>query len=105
VPAADLDRLLLLLTVQIGVIIGVARVLGALMRRLRQPQVIGEIVAGLLLGPSFLGWLAPGVAGALFPERSATSRSSASSASSSSCSWSGSSWTPRCSAGAAEPRR
>jgi Kef-type K+ transport system membrane component KefB len=68
VPAADLDRLLLLLTVQIGIIIGLARVLGALMRRLRQPQVIGEIVAGLLLGPSFLGWLAPGVAGALFPE-------------------------------------
>ena len=67
-PAADLDRLLLLLTVQIGIIIGLARGLGALMRRLRQPQVIGEIVAGLLLGPSFLGWLAPGVAGALFPE-------------------------------------
>jgi Kef-type K+ transport system membrane component KefB len=68
VPAADLDRLLLLLTVQIGIIIGLARVLGALMRRLRQPQVIGEIIAGLLLGPSFLGWLAPGIAGALFPE-------------------------------------
>jgi Kef-type K+ transport system membrane component KefB len=67
VPLGNFDRLLLLLTVQIGVIIGVARLLGVLVRRLGQPQVIGEIVAGLLLGPSCLGWLAPGLFAALFP--------------------------------------
>jgi Kef-type K+ transport system membrane component KefB/nucleotide-binding universal stress UspA family protein len=58
---------LLLLTVQVGVIIAASRLLGVLVRRWSQPQVIGEIVAGLLLGPSLLGWLAPGVSAALFP--------------------------------------
>jgi Kef-type K+ transport system membrane component KefB len=63
----DADRLLLTLTLQIAVIIGVSRVLGALFRALRQPQVIGEVVAGILLGPSLLGWLAPSLSAALFP--------------------------------------
>lgn len=35
-------------------IIIVARILGAFFRRLNQPRVVGEIVAGILLGPSFL---------------------------------------------------
>ncbi|WP_439630531.1 cation:proton antiporter domain-containing protein [Gemmata sp.] len=38
-----------------------ARTFGALARRLKQPSVVGEIVAGLLLGPSLLGWVAPDV--------------------------------------------
>jgi K+:H+ antiporter len=33
------------------------RLVGALFRRLGQPPVIGEVVAGILLGPSFLGWI------------------------------------------------
>jgi Kef-type K+ transport system membrane component KefB len=70
VSAAEFDRLLLLLTVQIGVIIGLARLLGTLVQRVRQPQVIGEIIAGIVLGPSLLGWVAPGVANALFPDGS-----------------------------------
>ena len=37
------------------------------MRALGQPQVIGEMTAGILLGPSLLGWLAPGASAALFP--------------------------------------
>lgn len=65
----DLDRLLPLLTVQVGVIIAVSRLLGVLMRRFGQPQVIGEVIAGLLLGPSFFGWLAPGLSDALFPQQ------------------------------------
>ncbi len=44
-----------------------ARVLGALFRGMGQPQVIGEMIAGILLGPSFLGHLAPGFAAFLFP--------------------------------------
>lgn len=40
---------------------------GALARRLRQPPVIGETAAGIALGPSLLGWLAPGVQHQLFP--------------------------------------
>jgi Kef-type K+ transport system membrane component KefB len=46
-------------------VIVAARCLGALFRRFHQPPVMGEVLAGILLGPSFLGWLAPGVAGAL----------------------------------------
>jgi Kef-type K+ transport system membrane component KefB len=41
------------------VIVVAARILGAVFRWLHQPQVMGEVVAGLLPGPSFLGWLAP----------------------------------------------
>ncbi|HEX2202803.1 MAG TPA: cation:proton antiporter [Longimicrobium sp.] len=58
---------LLLLLVQIGVVVGAARILGLLFRRIHQPQVMGEMVAGILLGPSLLGWVAPGLSAALFP--------------------------------------
>jgi Kef-type K+ transport system membrane component KefB len=58
---------LFLLLVQIVVVVAVARAVGALSRRLGQPRVIGEIVAGLLLGPSFLGWIAPAAIEWLFP--------------------------------------
>jgi Kef-type K+ transport system membrane component KefB len=37
---------------------------------LRQPRVVGEIVAGILLGPSLLGWVLPGVSSSLFPPAS-----------------------------------
>src|ERR1700752_5195467 len=46
----------------LGVILIAARVVGAIFRTLHQPQVMGEVVAGILLGPSFFGWLAPGLA-------------------------------------------
>jgi Kef-type K+ transport system membrane component KefB len=43
------------------------RLLGALLARLRQPPVIGEVLAGIVLGPSLLGHLAPAVATAILP--------------------------------------
>jgi Kef-type K+ transport system membrane component KefB len=49
------------------VVLVVARTLGALFRFLHQPQVMGEVVAGILLGPSFLGWLGPGLASQILP--------------------------------------
>ncbi len=61
---------LVTLLIQIVIILAAARVLGWAFRAIRQPQVIGEMVAGILLGPSLLGWLAPGVSGALFPPTS-----------------------------------
>jgi Kef-type K+ transport system membrane component KefB len=51
-------------------IIVASRLLGLLVRRLGQPQVIAEISAGILLGPSLLGAIAPGTLSALFAPES-----------------------------------
>lgn len=56
-----------LLIVQIATILIVARIVGWLFSRLNQPRVIGEMVAGVLLGPSLLGWAAPEISASLFP--------------------------------------
>ncbi|HLL82045.1 MAG TPA: cation:proton antiporter [Longimicrobium sp.] len=61
---------LLLLLVQIGVVLVAARLVGLLFRRIHQPQVVGEMVAGILLGPSLLGWAAPEISARLFPAAS-----------------------------------
>jgi Kef-type K+ transport system membrane component KefB/nucleotide-binding universal stress UspA family protein len=58
---------MLLLLCQIAVVLSVSRVLGALAVRLGQPQVVGEMVAGIALGPSLLGLLAPGAFEMIFP--------------------------------------
>ena len=52
---------------QIAIILAVARLLGALLRWLGQPQVVGEMLAGIVLGRSVLGWIAPGAYALLFP--------------------------------------
>lgn len=62
----DLIRLLL----QIAVVIAVTRGLGFFLRHLGQPLVIAEVVGGILLGPSFLGWLWPEAMATLFPATS-----------------------------------
>lgn len=49
-------------------ILAAARLVGWLFQKMHQPRIIGEMVAGVLLGPSFLGWLAPDFLGALFPK-------------------------------------
>ena len=51
----------------LAVIIVSARLLGVLFRFLHQPAVIGEVLAGILLGPSLLGRVAPGLSGLLLP--------------------------------------
>jgi Kef-type K+ transport system membrane component KefB len=62
-PPAHLADVLLALVV----VIIAARAVGALFRRLGQPPVIGEVVAGIVLGPSLLGRAAPAVSAAVFP--------------------------------------
>ena len=52
---------------QLVVVVLVSRALGRLMRRIGQPQVVGEMIGGLLLGPSVFGLLAPSAYAALFP--------------------------------------
>lgn len=61
------EHQLLVFWVALLIILVAARVLGALMQRIGQPAVIGELAAGLLLGPSVLGKLAPDVTDWLFP--------------------------------------
>ncbi|BBL72929.1 cation:proton antiporter [Methylomagnum ishizawai] len=57
--AQGAETLLCFTLLQIGLIILAARVAGHVARRLGQPRAVGEIVAGLMLGPSMLGALAP----------------------------------------------
>ena len=64
--ASDIGMLL----IQLVVILLVVRVVGWLFARLRQPTVIGEILAGILLGPSLLGAVWPEAMETLFPEHS-----------------------------------
>jgi len=61
------EHQLLVFWLQLFVLLLTARLLGGLMRRLGQPAVIGELAAGLLLGPSVLGSLAPEAQAWLFP--------------------------------------
>jgi Kef-type K+ transport system membrane component KefB/nucleotide-binding universal stress UspA family protein len=52
---------------QVLLLIAVGRGLGEIMQRTGQPSVIGELLAGLLLGPSLFGWLWPAAQSAIFP--------------------------------------
>lgn len=55
------------LLIALGVLLGAARILGEIARKLRQPAVIGELCAGILLGPTILGNVWPDASLALFP--------------------------------------
>lgn len=57
----------MVLLAQIAIILIVARLVRTLFVRFHQPAVIGEMVAGLLLGPSLFGWFFPGVFNRVFP--------------------------------------
>lgn len=52
---------------QMFVILAACRLVGALSRRLGQPQVVGEMIAGVFLGPSLLGFFFPNVQKLIFP--------------------------------------
>lgn len=58
---------LAILLAQIITIILVARIFGWIFKKIGQPSVIGEIIAGIVLGPSLLGLYFPEVSAALFP--------------------------------------
>jgi Kef-type K+ transport system membrane component KefB/mannitol/fructose-specific phosphotransferase system IIA component (Ntr-type) len=62
---APADTLVMLLG--LGVLLAAARLLGEVARRFNQPSVLGEILAGILLGPTLLGQLIPEWTGFLFP--------------------------------------
>ena len=58
---------LAILLAQIVTIIIVARFFGWMFRKIGQPSVIGEIIAGIVLGPSLVGMYFPEFSNALFP--------------------------------------
>ena len=58
---------IVLVLIQIVIVIGFSRLMGAACRQIQQPLVIGEIIAGILLGPSLLGLIAPDFKLWLFP--------------------------------------
>ena len=52
---------------QIAVILGACRLVGLVAKRFGQPQVVAEMIAGVLIGPSLFGLLAPEWQNSLFP--------------------------------------
>lgn len=61
-----IDTVILVL-IEVLIVIGMSRLIGLAFRWIKQPLVIGEIVAGIMLGPSLFGWVAPNLAATLFP--------------------------------------
>jgi Kef-type K+ transport system membrane component KefB len=55
---------------QLGIILLFCRVVGMIAARFGQPQVVAEMIAGVCLGPSLLGFFQPGLSEALFPKES-----------------------------------
>jgi Kef-type K+ transport system membrane component KefB len=53
---------------QVGILLVVGRLLGEAMQRIGQPAVMGQLIAGIVLGPSVLGVLGPDLQHALFPK-------------------------------------
>ncbi len=58
---------ILLLLVQIGLLLGCARALGELFRRMGQPSITAEIIVGIVFGPTLFGRIAPAFHARLFP--------------------------------------
>lgn len=55
------------LFLSLGVLLATARILGEIARKLNQPTVLGELTAGILLGPTVLGQFAPQLVSTIFP--------------------------------------
>ena len=65
--ASETDEIAARVFLAIAVVVVVARIMGGLAKRIGQPAVVGEIVAGILLGPSFLGAFGGDLDERLFP--------------------------------------
>ena len=58
---------IVLVLIDVLIVMGLSRAMGLLFSQIKQPLVIGEIVAGVMLGPSLLGMVFPAVTAFLFP--------------------------------------
>lgn len=63
---------ILRLALQLALLLGTSRVLAELLKRVRQPPVVGELLAGILLGPTLFGRLAPALHAEVFPATGAS---------------------------------
>jgi Kef-type K+ transport system membrane component KefB len=61
---------ILTLLLQVVVILAISRIMGLIFRLIHQPHVMGEMVAGIMLGPSLFGMLFPQAAAVVFPVES-----------------------------------
>ena len=64
---ASTSNLLVHLLIALTAVMIAGRLVGALFTRLGQPPVIGEVIGGILLGPSLLGWLWPSAYAFILP--------------------------------------
>ena len=66
-PGVTAAQLAVAFFLQMAVILAACRLVGLAARRIGQPQVVGEMIAGVLSGPSLLGLLWPGLQRQIFP--------------------------------------
>jgi Kef-type K+ transport system membrane component KefB len=62
------SELAILFFLQLAIILAVCRLVGMLAKRIGQPQVVGEMIAGVILGPSLFGLLLPNWQQYIFPK-------------------------------------
>lgn len=67
------EHRVLLLLLQVAILLVTSFVFGELVSKIGQPKVIGQLVAGIVLGPSVLGAIAPELSGVVFPVEKAQS--------------------------------
>ena len=66
----NIQNPLSLLLLQIIIILAVSRIFGVLVTKIGQPSVVGEVIAGIFLGPSIIGYFFPDFSVFLFPKDS-----------------------------------
>jgi K+:H+ antiporter len=64
---ADFNKLVAAVFLSIAIVLIVARLFGVLAVKLGEPRVMGEVIAGLALGPSLLGAISPNLQATFFP--------------------------------------
>lgn len=61
------SREIFVLFLSLGILLACARLLGEAAKRMHQPSVLGELLTGIILGPTILGRVSPGLMEFLFP--------------------------------------
>lgn len=62
------SQIVLQLFIQVALILLICQIAGFIMKKIGQPQVVGEMIAGIVLGPSLLGLLWPQLQSQIFPK-------------------------------------